>query len=286
MVVLMRNDRGRHNFYALHVRNENSTTAKSISKNSLTEAVNAGASADINITALDRYDLNFATGMLNVIEERDITEIILGMHLRTTVIDSFFGSKVDELLRATNKMVIISRCFIPPSTLTRIVVWVPVGAQYETGFSRWVRAIARLTRRVGCRVIFNCTEEIRPLIRGVLHQESIDIRCEFDPIEAADDFIVHTSKILDDDLLVIIGARANSVSYATTMTEMPAYLQKYLSRNNLMMIYPEQFGEQPTLTSFVDPMASDISTMPSPLWSMMRNYRRKFATISKKILKR
>jgi Kef-type K+ transport system membrane component KefB len=286
MVVLMRNDRGRHNFYALHVRNENSTTAKSISKNSLTEAVNAGASADINITALDRYDLNFATGMLNVIEERDITEIILGMHLRTTVIDSFFGSKVDELLRATNKMVIISRCFIPPSTLTRIVVWVPVGAQYETGFSRWVRAIARLTRRVGCRVIFNCTEEIRPLIRGVLHQESIDIRCEFDPIEAADDFIVHTSKILDDDLLVIIGARANSVSYATTMTEMPAYLQKYLSRNNLMMIYPEQFGEQPTLTSFVDPMASDISTMPSPIWSKMRNYRRKFATISKKILKR
>jgi hypothetical protein len=183
-------------------------------------------------------------------------------------------------------MIIISRCFIPPSTLTRIVVWVPVGAQYETGFSRWVRGISRLTRRVGCRIIFNCTEEIRPLIRGVLHQEGIDIRCEFDTIETADDFIVRSGKILDDDLLVIIGARANSVSYATTMLEMPAYLQKYFSRNNLMMIYPEQFGEQPALTSFVDPMASDITTMPSPIWSLIRNYRKKFTTISKKWFKR
>jgi hypothetical protein len=284
MCVLMRNERGRHSFYALHVRNDNSTAARAVSHNSLTEAVNSGASADINVTALDRYDLNFATGVLNVIEERDITEIVLGMHQRTTVIDSFFGSKVDELLRATNKMIIISRCFIPISTLTRIVVWVPVGAQYETGFSRWVRGVSRLTRRVGCRVIFNCTAEVQPLIRGVMHQDGIEIRCEFDLIDAWDDFIVRTNRILDDDLLVIIGARANSVSYTNSMLELPNFLQRYLSRNNLMMIYPEQFGEQPALTTFVDPMASDITATPSPLWPRVRYYRRAIGALARHFL--
>ena len=30
-----------------------------------------------------------------------------------------------------------------------------------------------------------------------------------------------------------------------------------------MMIYPEQFGEAPVLTSFTDPMSSDLASAPS-----------------------
>jgi hypothetical protein len=64
------------------------------------------------------------------------------------------------------------------------------------------------------------------------------------------------------------------------MLELPNFLQRYLSRNNLMMIYPEQFGEQPALTTFVDPLASDITATPSPLWSRMRYYRRTIETFA------
>jgi len=167
LALLMRNTRGKHEFYALHVRNDNTAASKQLSRNSLEAACKAAAAADINMSTLDRYDLNTVTGVLNAIEERDITEVILGMHRRTTVIDSFFGSKTEQLLRSTSKMVMIVRCFIPVNTITRVVVWIPEGAQYETGFSRWVRAVSRLTRQIGCRVIFCCRAEIQPLIRGV-----------------------------------------------------------------------------------------------------------------------
>ena len=86
---------------------------------------------------------------------------------------------MDQLLRATNRMVIIPRCYIPPNTLTRIVVRVPAGAQYETGFSRWVRCLARLTHQLGCRIIFCCPGAVQPLIRGVLYQANYGVRCEF-----------------------------------------------------------------------------------------------------------
>ena len=273
MAVLIRNDRGRHSFYALHVRTDNSPQAKAVSHNSLEAARRIAAAADTAVESLDRYDNNIVTGILNAMEERDITEVLLGMHRRMTVIDSFFGNKVEQLLRGTNKMLIISRCFIPANTMTRILVWVPRDAQYETGFSRWVRAVARLTRQIGCRVIFCCPDNIQPLIRGVIYTENYGIRCEFRRTEGWDGLVMLSADVHDDDLFVLIGARAQSVSYSSDMADLPDFLQRNFSRNNLMMIFPEQFGEAPVLTSFTDPLATDIALAPTA-W-LRRLFRRK-----------
>lgn len=270
LALLMRNQRGTHRFYALHVRSDNSTASKTLSSSALEAAQRTAAAADIKINTLERYDLNIVTGLTNTIEERDITEIILGMHRRTTIIDSFLGMKVDQLLRATNKMVIVSRCYIPLSTITRVVVWVPQGAQFETGFSRWVRALARLTRQIGCRIVFCCPEAVQPLVRGVLYHENYGIRCEFRTTGGWDDFILMSANIAADDLLAVIAARPNSVSYTDGMAELPGFLQRYFSGNNLLIIYPEQFGQNVALTSFTDPLASDITTSAAPVWSRIR----------------
>lgn len=277
--ILMRSDVGRHEFYALHVRNDNSRAARELATESLRAAKETASAVDIPIELLDRYDLNTVTGVINAIEERDITEIFLGLHRRQTVIDSFFGAKVDALLRATNRMIIISRMMIPVSTVSRIVVYAPPKAQYETGFSRWIRGVARLTRQVGCRIIFCSPRDMQPLIRGVIYHENYGIRCEFREVEDWDDFILLTNRIRPDDLLTVIGARVNSVSYGMAMAEMPSFLQRYYAAHNLMFIYPEQFGEATPVTSFVDPMAGDISSAPSPLWNKLRALRRRLRVI-------
>lgn len=277
--ILMRSEVGRHEFYALHVRNDNSRAARELAAESLRAAKETASAVDIPIELLDRYDLNTVTGVINAIEERDITEIFLGLHRRQTVIDSFFGAKVDALLRATNRMIIISRMMIPVSTVSRIVVYAPPKAQYETGFSRWIRGVARLTRQVGCRIIFCSPRDMQPLIRGVIYHENYGIRCEFREVEDWDDFILLTNRIRPDDLLTVIGARVNSVSYGVAMAEMPSFLQRYYAAHNLMFIYPEQFGEATPVTSFVDPMAGDISSAPSPLWNKLRALRRRLRVI-------
>lgn len=274
MATLMRNLTGRHHFYAIHVRNEQSPAARQLSQNSLDTARRSAAAADISMETLDRYDLNTVTGMLNAIQERDITEVFLGLHRRSTVIDSFFGNKTEQLLRSTNRMVILVRCFIPVNTVTRVLVWVPKDAQYETGFSRWVRAISRLTRQIGCRVIFCCPADIQPYIRGVIITENFGIRCEFRTTESWDDFIPLTNRVLDDDLFIIIGARQQSVSYSAEMADIPIFLQRNFSRNNLMMIYPEQFGEAPNIMSFVDPLAGDTGVGASPFTTRFRTFVR------------
>lgn len=283
MATLMRNLSGRHSYYAIHVRNEQSPSARQLSQNSLATARRSAAAADIAIETLDRYDLNTVTGMLNAIQERDITEVMLGLHRRATVIDSFFGNKTEQLLRSTNRMVMLVRCFIPVNTVTRVVVWVPKDAQYETGFSRWVRAISRLTRQIGCRVIFCCAADIQPFIRGVIITENFGIRCEFRTTESWDDFIPLSNRVLDDDLFVIIAARQQSVSYRAEMADIPMFLQRNFSRNNLMIIYPEQFGESPNITSFVDPLAGDTGVGASPFTTRLRTFIRTLKVLFRRL---
>ncbi len=273
MAMLMRSRRrsNRDNLYALHVRGDNSPASKAVGRNSLEIAQRAAASIDAKITPIERYDLNTVTGIVNTVEERDITSVVLGMHRKTNVIDSFLGSKIEQLQRLTNRMLIISRCYIPINTVTRIVVYVPPKAEYETGFPRWVKALASLSVELGCRIIFYCDKNIVRLIRGVISRAGIETRDEYYPTDGTDDFILISGKVLDDDLFVTIAARANSVSYSTAMTEMPDFLQRYFSNNNLMIIYPEQFGENANIESFIDPHLSDISGTPPALWTRLRS---------------
>jgi hypothetical protein len=70
------------------------------------------------------------------------------------------------------------------------------------------------------------------------------------------------------------------------MSEMSGFLQKYFSRQNLVIIYPEQFGQEVAVTSFVDPLASDIAMAESPLWNRLRGWYRRAMGMKKKITHR
>ena len=139
---------------ALHVRNDNSTHSKTIGQNALKLATEPTKAVNLEIQAIERYDMNTVMGIVNTVKERDITDVVLGIHQRTTPVDSFFGSKVDELLCQLNKMVIITRCYIPINTISRMVVAVPPKAEYETGFELWVIRMSNMAMRIGCRLTF------------------------------------------------------------------------------------------------------------------------------------
>ena len=286
LALLLRNPRRKTDIYAIHVRNDNSASSRAIGRNALDIAIKAGSSVDAEIIPIERYDINTVAGLLNAIEERDITDVIIGMHRKATIIDSFFGAKIEQLLKATNQMVVMTRCFIPVNTVTRIVVAVPPMAQFETGFGRWVRAIGNLAREIGCRVIFCCHPDTQPLIRGVLHRGRYDIRHEYRDVEQWEDFVLLSNRILEDDLFILVSARESSVSHNNDMADIPGFLQKYFSRNNLIVLYPEQFGQAEPINTFVDPMSSDIHSVPSPLWFKLHGLYRKLVQVKKSIFKR
>lgn len=261
-------------FYALHVRNDNSASSRAIGRNSLDVAERAAASVEVSLNPIERYDLNFITGVINTMEERDITEVIIGLHRRTAIIDSFLGGKIESLLQSTNRMVVITRCFNPLSTMKRIYVAVPKKAQFETGFRRWVQAIGNIGRHAGCPMIFWCDPTTEPMIRTVLSQARIGVRLSFETVVSYDDFVVKSQIVTDDDLLIVVSARRASVSFDGDMDAVPEYLRKYFGGSNLIMIYPGQFGTEPPMT-MAEVMSTDLTSPPSPFYIFISNLFRR-----------
>lgn len=267
---------GRDTLFGLNVRNENTGSARAMGRNVLDLSVKAAAAMDHSMQTIERYDLNTVTGIVNTIEERDINEVYLGMHRRTAYMDSFLGAKIEQLLKMTNRMLVISRCYIPINTVTRIVVYVPPQAQFETGFTRWVHALANLASELGCRIIFCCPADIRRIISFLLRRDKYAVRSEYRLIEDRDDFLLIANRVLEDDLFVIVSARTTSVSYSADVAEIPGFIQRNFQRNNILFIYPEQFGNEASKESFSDPMAVDITRTitPAPWFRRLRAWFR------------
>ncbi|MCM1348733.1 MAG: cation:proton antiporter [Firmicutes bacterium] len=276
---------GHNHFYALHVRNDNSASSRAVGRNSLDVAEQTAASMDVPLQTIDRYDLNFVTGVLNTMEERDINEVVIGLHRRTAVIDSFFGEKLTRLLRSTYRMVVISRCYIPVNTMRRLVVVVPDKAEYETGFVRWVKCIGNLGRQLGCRGVFFCSESTRQYIETVLRRGGYGFRHSYRLMDTWDDFVLLANKIIDDDLFVVVTSRTASVSYDPGMASLPEFLSKYFVNNNMIVIYPEQFGAEAVAPVMGDAISADVEAMPSGLWLKMLQYSKALHMRLRRIIK-
>lgn len=96
----------------------------------------------------------------------------------------------------------------------------------------------------------------------------------FSPVAIYDDFVLKTAGISDDDLLIVVSARRSSVSFDSDMDAVPEFLQKYLAGNNLIVIYPGQFGTEAPMT-MAETMATDIVSPPNPVYLFAMNQARR-----------
>ena len=194
----------------------------------------------VQTCALPIY-INVTTALGNVAVEQEATEIVIGLHRRSNIVDTFYGSLVEQLLDTTNRMIIMSRCFIPVDTVTRVMAVVPRNAEYETGFHLWVSRIATLACNIEARLTFITYKDTEEFIRTALAEDKTEVDVRFELLDSYDDFILLSGDIGEDDLLVVVGARKGSISYSSDLEALPGFLSRYFSRHNLMVVYPRQY---------------------------------------------
>jgi len=133
---------------ALFVRNNDDRARATMGRTALEAAAGIAEEMDVQCNTMERFDLNSVTGIANLAHEQKATEIIIGMHVRGSVVDTFYGAFIERLLKDCHRMVMLSRCFIPIGTITRFLTIVPPGAQYETGFHQWVTRLSVLAANI------------------------------------------------------------------------------------------------------------------------------------------
>lgn len=226
----------------LFVRNNENPERLHNGREALEFASAAASAMHIGVNEVERYDLNVVAGLTNTLKEKNATEILIGLHRKTNLVDSFFGSITEQLVKSTNRMVILSRCYVPVDTVRNIYVYVPQNAEFETGFKTWVTRISHLSMQIGRRVNFLLSKATIPYIENYIKERGFEYSRKYLETENWDDFIILSSRVTTDDLFVVIYARKGSLSHSGETDSMPNYISRHFAHNNIVLIYPAQFG--------------------------------------------
>ena len=154
--LLIRDTKQKDNLLALNVINDNNTSEglELRGKRYLEKAAMITASADVPLRQITRYDLNIASGIIHTAKEYEVTDVIIGLHRKVNIVDSFFGMLAENLLKGLHREVMIAKFLIPINTIRRIIIAVPPKAEYEAGFQKWVEHFCRMGGTLGCRIHF------------------------------------------------------------------------------------------------------------------------------------
>lgn len=228
------------NLYALNIirSNESTPETEKASEKLLEEAVVLGAAADTVIHPIKRYDMNILNGILGVVKKYAITDIVMGLHVKQEITESFLGNLVEGVLDKCQSTLFVYKAMQPLGTIRRRLVIIPPNADREIGFSLWLSKIWSLGRNSGAKLSFFANQEILDTLRNVHRVHPID--ADFNEFAGWRDFIRLTKEIGKNEGLVIVMSRQRKISYDPAMRNVPDYINKHFKDNNFMLLYPVQ----------------------------------------------
>ncbi len=259
LAILMRNEKLNRGLIGLNVvldDNDVSINQKH-GKELLEHAAKAASAADVRMQTQSRIATNIANGIMHAFKENDASEVIMGLHEKASNDDSFWGVFAENLFTELNRQIVMARINQPLNTIRRIQVAVPSRAEFEPGFRRWMDRLARLAGNLDCRIQFHSKQNTLSLIRQYIQNIHPDIRAEYTLMEHWNELPRLCTQVKEDHLLVIITARKSTVSYKHAFEKLPSEVSQYYNQKNLIIIYPDQYGEPVNAITFVAPQKNE-----------------------------
>lgn len=236
--------------YALNaIDNQNSSTeAVEASEKMLTTAADAAAAAGIHLHGLLRYDVNIANAIISTVRERNITDLVLGMHVEAAnhspfnalVGQTVLGSTIPRVLARTNITTYIYHAAQPLSTVKRHLVFVPKRAELELGFETWVLRLRHMAHDTGAKLIFYASQATIDQLRRKPRKSDIATYICYE--ESWEDMTALFAPVEADDAVWVVMSRRDRISYSAAMNRVPAYIENNLITNNFTLLYPIQAG--------------------------------------------
>lgn len=156
-----------------------------------------------------RYDSNFKNGILSTVRENRITDILLGLHVKEKLSDSFLGDLTEEVLANIQANTFIYKSYFPINTIKRHLVFLPEGVENDTGFPTLLNKIWQLGRNSGAKISIYGTERCLEILEKV--RKDYPLESEFFPAGNQND-ILNTLETSKEDDNVVMVFRSKKVS--------------------------------------------------------------------------
>ncbi len=244
LALLMRNQRLNRDLVALNVvyDDKKSMEAREQGLRLLEKLQQQASASEVTVQTQVRLATNIANGIKHAFREFACSEIIMGMHVHTDINPRFWGEFIQSLYNGLNRQIILTRFVQPMSTLRRIQVAVPSRCEFEPGFHRWLERLSRLAGELDCRIQFHGRNESLILIAEYINNLHPNVRAEYTPMGHWNELPKLAAGIAEDHLFVVVTARKGTISYKNALERLPDELQKHFTGKNLMIIFPDQYG--------------------------------------------
>jgi nucleotide-binding universal stress UspA family protein len=238
--ITIKSKKNKSGLYAMNVISNSDADADADKKarKILNKATVTAAATDNRLQELLRYDLNIVNAITSVVKEHKITDLILGLHEKTGITDSFLGNLTEGILTKTDATTLIYKPTQPLGTIDRHLIILPEKAEKEIGFPFWLIKVWNIARNTGARLVFYASAHTLQYIQNIHAKHPVD--AIFTEFSDWNDFLILARDVKRNDNLVIVMSRKDRPSYNNTMAKIPAYLNKYFGDNNFILIYPMQ----------------------------------------------
>ncbi len=167
--ITLKSKKSKDGLYALSVVDTNSSDKNADKKANkiLTHATTIATASDNHLQELLRYDADIANAISSVVKENKITYLILGLHKKVEISDSFLGELTEGIISKCNTSTFIYKAEQPLSTIKRHIVIVPPRAEKEIGFPFWLIKIWNIARNTSSKLVFYGEEETLNYIQEI-----------------------------------------------------------------------------------------------------------------------
>ncbi|MBR4389635.1 MAG: cation:proton antiporter [Prevotella sp.] len=275
--ILMRNAKLNRGMVALNVvyddekRQQNQVAGREL----LDMLVGIANASDVRMQTQVRVAANIANGIKHAFKEFDASEIVMGMHIHKEVSPKFWGEFAQSLYNGLDRQIIFVRLKQPLNTLRRIQVAVPSRSEFEPGFHRWLERLERLADNLECRIDFHGRENTLQLIEHYTKHQHPNLRARYVPMPHWNKMPQLASNINSDHLFVVVTARKGTMSYKTALERLPDEIEQHFSGKNLMIVFPDQYGERMDGMTFAEPQHQEEKSAYQTIHYWLRNLFRK-----------
>ena len=259
MATMMRNPKLKRELVALNVVYDdvNMRHNQAEGQRLLEHLQHLASASDVPMTTQVRIAANIANGIKHAFKEFQASEILMGLHFHHNISKGFWGEFTRSLYNGLSRQIIITRIMQPLNTVRRIQVIVPSRAEFEPGFYRWLERLARMTENLECRIIFHGRKDTLQLINEYIHNNFASVRAEYVPMKHWSELPDLATKVSKDHLFVIVTARKGTISYKSAMERLPDEVNRYFKGKTLMIIFPDQYGNEMDDMTFAQPQHTE-----------------------------
>ncbi len=242
IALLLKSKKNTANLFALNIiNNERNESSEKNAQKILENSIKIGASADVQITGLTRFDNDVQNGIYNVIKEHKITDLLIAVDPEKGFSSSLAYNLNGGYLNDLSVNIFLYYAVQPISTIKKYFVVLPENAHLEAGFFHSLIKVWNIARNSGSKIEFYGNEKTIKIIEKI--QKKVNIDATFIIFNNWNETDKIFGKMKDNDALILFMASRDMISFQPQMQNAHLQFNENLKTTNYLLIFPARERE-------------------------------------------